>query len=215
MKKSVILFMFCLLFSSQVLAQFSFELIDNFEDGNFTEGARWWSFGSLKIKTSANPSAEVRDLIAASCGDYSLNLAGETKDWYVGGIGTDLNMEAERFSRFQMDIYGHKEYRGKIIIELYDDDNGNNILEQNPAKNFEATCDDKWIAEVNIEGKGFTRVSIPFSAFRIANPGVGDGKWNPDQKNDSGGLLKLQMVAITEKQTGKLDFNIDNVLLTY
>jgi len=215
MKKTSILICFSVLLSMQVFAQFSFELIDNFEDGNFTQGARWWRFGNLKTECVKNPSAEARDLIAASCGDYSLNLAGETNNWYIGGIGTDLGIDASKFSRFQLDIYGHDKYRGKLIIELYDDDNDNNILEQDPQKNFAPVYDDKWVAEVNILGKGFSRISIPFTAFRDENPGIGDDKWNPEQKGDSGGLLKMQMVAITEKQQGKLDFNVDNLLLTY
>jgi hypothetical protein len=68
---------------------------------------------------------------------------------------------------------------------------------------------------VNIQGKGFTRISIPFSAFRDVNPGVGDDLWNPNKGNGSGGLLQMQLVAITDEQHGKMDFNIDNLLLTY
>jgi hypothetical protein len=71
------------------------------------------------------------------------------------------------------------------------------------------------VAEINIQGKGWTRVSIPFTAFRDVNPGVGDDQWNPDQKDGSGGLLKMQLVAITEQRQGKVDFKIDNLLLTY
>ena len=195
-------------------AQFSFHLIDNFEDGNYTSSPKWWEFGGLKLEASATPTVEGRDLISESCGDYALFLSGATSNWYVGGIGTDLGgMDATQYSRCQLDVYGSNEYRGKLVVELYEDDNGNYMIEQN--SNYDPTADDKWVAEVNVQGKGWTRVSIPFTAFRDANTGVGDGIWNPDQQNGSGGLLKLQIVAIADKPEGKVNFGIDNILLTY
>jgi hypothetical protein len=213
------LFVLCLLLlglAAVASAQFSFYLIDNFENGQFNTG-KWWRFGDVKADIMANPSmeAETLDLIANSCGTYSIKLSGQAKDWYVGGIGTELGVDASQFSRFQIDIYGHESYRGKLVIELFEDDNNNYTIEQDPKNNYAALYDDKWVAEVNIQGKGFTRVSIPFSAFRLANPGVGDGIWNPHQQNGSGGLLKLQLVAIADQQDGKVDFAIDNILLNY
>ena len=203
------------LLPAAALAQFSFHLIDNFEDGEISTGPKWWQFGDLKAKVVENPSLEVRDLIAESCGDYSLNLAGQTRDWYVGGIGADIGVDASHYSRFQIDIYGSPKLYGKLKIEFFDDDNLNYSIEQDPSKNYETVYDDKWVAEVNIQGKGFTRTSIPFTAFKDVNPGVGDDIWNPDQKFGSGGLLKMQLVAISGERDGKIDFNIDNVLLTY
>lgn len=203
------------LFSGAALSQFSFYLIDNFEDGDHTESPKWWSFGDLKAEVTRNPSLEVRDLIAESCGDHALRLSGRTDQWYVGGIGSDLSVDASAFSRFQIDVYGEGDNLGKLKIELFDDDNMNYSLEQDPNKNYEPVYDDKWVAEVSIQGKGFTRTSIPFSAFKDANPGVGDDIWNPGQEDGSGGLLKMQLVVITDKEEGKLGFNIDNLLLTY
>ncbi|MDD5383006.1 MAG: hypothetical protein PHH60_05065 [Candidatus Margulisbacteria bacterium] len=215
MKKLVLALSLVFLVAAAAISQFTFYLIDNFESGEFTEGAKWWRFGGLKAEITRNISSEAKDLIAESCGEYSLNLSGQTQDWYVGGIGTELGVDAAGYSRFQIDIYGNNEYSGKLIVEFFDDDNNNYTIEQDPKKNYEATKDDKWVAEVNIQGKGFTRTSIPFTAFRDVNPGGGDDFWNPDQKNGSGGLLKLQLVAITEKQQGKVNFKIDNLLLTF
>jgi len=44
------------LLSGAALAQFSFYLIDNFEDGDHTESPKWWSFGDLKAEVTRNPS---------------------------------------------------------------------------------------------------------------------------------------------------------------
>ena len=214
MKKHFLIIGLILVLASAAFSQFSFYLIDNFESGNF-DRLKWWRFGDLKVKVTENASPEGRDLIAESCGQYALNFSGDSKNWYVGGVGTEMGMDATRFSRFQIDVFGSDEYRGKLIIELLEDDNGNYSIEQDPKKNYDPLYDDKWVAELNIQGKGFTRVSIPFSAFRDANPGVGDDKWNPEQKNGSGGLLKLQLVAITDKKEGKIDFSLDNLLLTF
>jgi len=205
------IFLWLLLLAAAAQAQFSFELIDNFESGKIE---KWYKFGNIQMTIAENPSFEGKDAIAESCGVYSLSLKGGTDNWYVGGIGANLNLEASYFSRLQMDVFGGDE-GGKIKIELFDDDNNNNILEQDPAKDWMPTKDDKWVAEVPILGKGFTRISIPFSAFKLENPGSGDGVWNPDQKNGSGGLLKMQLILLSEKQRGRVEAGIDNILLTY
>jgi hypothetical protein len=88
-------------------------------------------------------------------------------------------------------------------------------LEQDSTKGWIPTQDDKWSAEINILGEGFTRISIPFSAFVDENPGVGDDRWNPNKQGDSGGLLKVQFIAIADKADGEVDFNLDNILFTY
>ena len=215
MKKVLLIIGIFIFVSATAFAQFSFYLIDNFESGEFSEGPKWWRFGELKVKLLKNPGPEARDLIAESCGEYSLAFKGDTKDWYVGGIGTDLGLDASKYCRFQIDIDGNKKWHGKLIIELFDDDNNNYSIEQDAKKNYAPVFDDKWVAEINIQGEGFTRTSIPFTAFRDVNPGVGDDVWNPSQANGSGGLMKMQLVAITEEQQGKIDFKIDNLLLTY
>jgi len=214
MKKAYLTLGVLLLFANLAVAQFSFHLIDNFESGRF-DRSKWWRFGELDVSVSGNPSAEGRDLIAESCGQYSLSLNGSSDDWYVGGVGTDLDVDGTNFSRFQIDVYGSQDNRGKVIIELFEDDNQNYTIEQDAQKNYVPVHDDKWVTEINILGKGFTRVSIPFTAFRDDNPGVGDDTWNPGRENGSGGLLKLQVVAISEKKSGKADFRVDNLLLTY
>jgi len=203
------------LLGTGALAQFSFYLVDNFEGGEFSEGSKWWRFGDIQVKIVSNPTLEGKDLIAESCGEYSLNISGEAKDWYVGGMGTDLGIDASTYSRFQVDISGRPQAKGKLVIEFFDDDNQNYTIEQDPEKNYEPVSDDKWVAEINILGNGFTRTSIPFTAFKDVNPGIGDDIWNPDQADGSGGLLKFQLVLISTEKQGNLEFDIDNLLLTY
>lgn len=197
--------------SSITHAQFSFYLIDNFENAR---ADRWYRFGNLQMIISHNPSEEALDAVAQSCGEYSLSFFGSAENWYVGGLGTDINLDASSFSRLQLDLYGVKG-GGKLKIEVFDDDNQNFSLEQDPSRDWLATEDDKWVAEVPILGKGYSRFSIPFTAFRLENPGCGDGVWNPDQKNGSGGLLKVQFIVLTDKPTGEVKARVDNVLLTY
>ncbi|MBN2057615.1 MAG: hypothetical protein JW782_02335 [Candidatus Saganbacteria bacterium] len=203
------------LYASVAMAQFSFYLIDNFESGEFKEGPKWWRFGDLKVELISNPTLEGRDLIAESCGQYALRFSGGTDDWYIGGIGTELAIDASDYSRFQIDMTGDQKLSGKLIIEFFDDDNQNYMIEQDANNNYLPVNDDKWVAEVYVQGEGFTRTSIPFTAFKDVNPGVGDDIWNPDQKDGSGGLLKMQLVAISKEQKGAVDFAIDNLLLTY
>ncbi len=211
--RKAILFAVFLLCAASVRAEFSFYLVDNFESG---KADKWYRFGNCETAVAKNPSLEagVQDTIADSCGDYSLSLKGKAANWYAGGIGTDIYADAGAFSRFQLDVYGSGT-GGKIRVELFDDDNGNYSLEQDSSRNWLATKDDKWVAEVPILHKGFTRVSIPFSAFKLDNPGSGDGVWNPAHKDGSGGLLKVQFVLLTDQATGEVEAGIDNILLTY
>lgn len=194
-------------------AEFSFFMIDNFESG---QAAKWYRFGNAQMTVEKNPSLEgtVKDVVQESCGEYALRLRGSGLNWFVGGCGYDIGIDASPYTRLQMDIYGSGT-GGKLKIELFDDDNGNNLLEQDAAKDWLPTKDDKWAAEVAVLGPGFTRVSIPFSAFRLENPGSGDGIWNPDPLNGSAGLLKMQLILLTGKQQGEVDCQVDNILLTY
>jgi hypothetical protein len=199
------------LLAGAVFAQFSFCLIDNFESGKVE---KWYRFGNVKMEIVSNPSAEVKDVIAESCGEFSLRLEGTAENWYVGGIGRELNIDAAAFSRLQMDVYGCAA-GGKIKVEVFDDDNRNYSLEQDPERDWLATRDDKWVAEVPVLGDGFTRISIPFTAFKLENPGSGDGKWNPEQKDGSGGILKMQMILLTGDKEGSAEARIDNLIMTY
>ncbi|MFH1386050.1 MAG: hypothetical protein ABIH50_00050 [bacterium] len=202
-----------ILLGTAVWAEFSFFMIDNFESGQAT---KWYRFGNVQMTVEKNPSLEgtVKDIVQESCGEYALRLKGSSLNWFVGGCGYDIGIDASPYTRLQMDVYG-SETGGKMKIELFDDDNGNESLEQDAAKDWMPTKDDKWVAEVPVLGPGFTRVSIPFSAFRLENPGNGDGIWNPEQKDGSGGLLKIQLILITGKEQGEVDCRVDNILLTY
>jgi len=209
--KSVVVALFFLAGIAQ--AQFSFYLIDNYESGLQD---KWYRFGQAAISVEANPSleAEANDTITESCGDFSLSVKGSTQNWYIGGLGADLNADASAYTRLQMDVFGSS-HPGKIKIEIFDDDNSNFSLEQDPAHDWVATKDDKWIAEVPVLGKGWTRISIPFTAFRLENPGSGDGLWNPDQNGGSAGILKVQLVFLSDQPTGEVEAKLDNILLTY
>jgi len=207
----VFVFMALVLMVGRSEAQFSFISIDSFEDG--TTG-KWYKFGNVGMTIENNPTSEAEDTVTESCGEFSLRLKGGTTNWFVGGIGTDLGIDAAPYSRLQIDMYG-SETGGKVKIELFDDDNGNAVLEQDPSKDWVPTNDDKWVAEIPILSKGWSRYSIPFTAFKLENPGCGDGIWNPDQKDGSGGLLKIQVSLIAGEEKGKVDVALDNLILTY
>lgn len=194
-----------------VQAQASFFLIDNFEPGR---ADKWYSFGKAQMTVTLNPTVEGNDSIAESWGEYALAVKGQATNWYVGGIGTDLALDASQFSRLQVDIKGSR-HGGKLKIELFDDDNGNTALEQDSQHDWQATKDDKWVAELPILGEGITRVSIPFTAFRLENPGAGNGIWDPGYLEGSGGLLKIQLILLGTTPEGEVAATIDNILLTY
>ena len=58
---------------------------------------------------------------------------------------------------------------------------------------------------------GWKHVSIPVTEFVCDNPGIGDGIWNPDQLNGSGGLIQMQLIINATAKVGKVDMTIDNI----
>lgn len=203
--------------AAPVLAERVF-LIDDFESGSLKSPREWWTFDLQTAETAPNKDLKGGDdKVAATVGNYSLHLSGPAKSWYAGGVGTYLAKEAQdlsKYTNFSMDVYGSGPGSGTVKIELIDDDNNNWVVETDPTKNSIPTKDDRWVYEVRVDWDGWKRVSIPFTDFVVDNPGAGDGIWNPQQTNGSGGLLQVQFICIATTDTGKVDFHIDNVSLT-
>lgn len=185
-------------------------LIDNFEDGNFSKEPEWFSFDGIVPAIAKNQKLKEGDpAAAANAGEYSLSLSGAAKDWYVGGMGVMLGIDASGYDSFNIDIYGYGENSGKLKIELYDDDNGNSDIEVD--KNWKPLYDDLWTYELDVNWTGWKHLSIPINEFK--NFGRGGSVWDTNLKNGSGGLVKVQLIAVATTQTGSINFNIDNLEL--
>ena len=193
-------------------------LIDDFEDGDYTVNPEWWKFDNINPKIVTNDDLQIGDpLSLKDIRKYSLNITGTCTNWYCGGIGTYLakrGVDLSRYNAFQMDVYGNGPGSGTIKIELYDDDNGNWQIEQDPKKNFANMYDDRFVYNQTVDWRGWKRVVIPTADFVDDNPGVGDDIWNPNQEGGSGGLIQMQLIFIGPKKSGNVKYNIDNVSLT-
>ena len=192
-------------------------LIDDFESASLKSPREWWTFDLQTAGTSSNKDLTGGDeKVQGAVGNYSLHLSGPAKNWYAGGAGTYLAKEGQdlsKYTNFQMDVYGHGPGSGTIKVELIDDDNNNWVVENDPKTSI-PTKDDRWVYEVRVDWDGWKRVIVPVSDFVVDNPGAGDGVWNPQQTNGSGGLLQCQFICIATTDNGKVDFNVDNVSLT-
>jgi hypothetical protein len=124
-------------------------------------------------------------------------------------MGVMLGIDASGYDSFNIDIYGYGENSGKLKIELYDDDNGNSDIEVD--KNWKPLYDDLWTYELDVNWTGWKHLSIPINEFK--NFGRGDSVWDTNLKNGSGGLVKVQLIAVATTQTGSINFNIDNLEL--
>ena len=191
-------------------------LIDNFEAGNFNS---WWIFD--KVSPEAASTADFRSgdpLVVREAGNYSLLIKGEIKtEWYAGGMGIYFakpNQDLLQYRNLQMDIYGFGPGQGTLKIELFDDDNNNWDLEQNTMEAYTPLYDDRFSTEMRVDWMGWKRVVIPFTDFKDENAGVGDDAWNPNQGGKSGGLLQMQLICISSRKIGFLQYAIDNVRLT-
>jgi len=178
-------------------------VIEDFESGNFLKkDSTWWIFDNLTAKPGPGQNSR-----------YSLELIGIARDWYVGGIGKYIGKDASEYNSFDMDIYGTGKESGVIKIELYDDDNGNWQIEQDPKKGYAPIYDDRFVYELKVDWNGYKHVSIPISEFVDNNPEAGDNIWNPQQIGGSGGLIQMQIVASAVGKTGKVSMKIDNIEL--
>jgi len=176
-------------------------VIEDFESGNFNKkDTSWWVFDNLSAKLA--PGKDSR---------YSLELKGNARDWYVGGIGKYIGQDVGKFNSFDMDVYGAGKESGVLKIELYDDDNGNWQIEQDPKKGYAPIYDDRYVYELKVDWNGYKHVSIPISEFLDNNPEAGDNVWNPQQIGGSGGLLQMQIVANAVSKTGKVNMRIENI----
>ncbi|OGC03150.1 hypothetical protein A2276_07045 [candidate division WOR-1 bacterium RIFOXYA12_FULL_43_27] len=164
--------------------------IDDFEDGLLKNKPSWFSFDKISLR--AVSTRDLRDGESDKIGAYALLVGGATKDWYVGGIGVVLGLDAASARSFNLDIYGYGEGSGKIKVELYDGNKNNTEIE---------TKDDLWVKELEINWYGWRQVSFPLSEFK--NMGT--------KKNRSGELAKLQLIFISTTQMGGINCALDNL----
>jgi hypothetical protein len=186
-------------------------IIDDFEDGNYTQNPEWWKFDRIFLSVVKNSASDKSKM--SSLGNYSLLIEGSTTNWYVGGFGTYIGKDASPYTAVRMMVYGNGPGSGLLKIELYDDDNGNWEIETNP-KTFQPLRDDKFGYTLDVNWTGWKAVTIPFYDFEDENPKIGNDKFDPNQLNGSGGLLQMQIIALSAgKAIGKVDIKIDSISL--
>ncbi|MDD4526544.1 MAG: hypothetical protein PHF25_00735 [Candidatus Margulisbacteria bacterium] len=208
---AVIILMSTIIYAEEVKMPKVFEL-DGFEDGIISEEPAWWTFGDINA-IPVSTQIYKGDPMQAYLGKYSLSLKGSTKDWYVGGLGTYVGIDASRYTHLKMFIYGNGPKSGKLTIQLYDDDNKNFILEQDVEKDYEPIFDDKIEFSQTVSWKGWKVILVPLANFKDVNPTVGDNKLNLDQKDGSGGLLHFQIIVLADDKEGTVDMAIDDIKL--
>ena len=201
--KLIIIF-FLLLAYQSFLSAFPLE---DFEPGKeFNSGG--WHFGNLSTVITPVDSEHI---LSKYSGKRVLHITGISNDWYVGGWGKSLFIDGAELTNLHIMIKGNGYDSGRIKIELYDDDNGNEKLEQD--SEFIATKDDRWSIYIPVTWDHWKTMIIPITKFKDDNPGIGDDIWNPDKSNKSGGLLVIQFVLLTNRRAEKVEMFIDDIFL--
>lgn len=194
MKKFLVSALSVLIFIGIAQAQLTFYLIDNFEDGALS---KWYVFDNVKAEAVNNPVKNDEDSVAESCGEKSCKISGKTDNWYAGGMGTILDVDGYQYSRFLIDVYGSKNF-GKIKAELFE------------RKTASSTEEVKWVVEIPVLGSGFTRYSIPFSAFNLDK-----AKEITFHGKRGGRISKLQLIFVAQSEKGDVDLAVDNLIFTF
>jgi len=230
------LFVFCLFFvavvSTSLYAREPYFLVDGFENKSYDISPEWFQFGDVKLDIKSNiektPSQYLKNkdyynffitgffslfnkpkltpLEFKKIGKYSLKMSGAGSDWYLGGIGTYLGIDLRPYNAMQLYIKGTGALSGRLKIELFDDDANRWMIEHEQGY-------DKWAYELNIDWLGWKKVIIPFAYFKVENKGRSNGIWDPYQTGNSGGLIQIQLVALTPRKVKdcKIDFQIDEI----
>ncbi len=182
-------------------------VVDDFKDGELTSNPNWWSFGNLSVAVGPNTEANESQYV----GKQALRLQGRTNNFYVGGCGTYLALDGSLYNTLELIIYSPSSDSGRLMVELYDDDNRNFIIEPSPFVSGYVAFDDKFTYEFPVNWVGWKKMTIPLFMFYDANTKIGDDIWNPDRKNGSGGLIQMQLIANSVSRKGKVDFKIDSI----
>jgi hypothetical protein len=178
-------------------------LIENFDDGNISAAPEWWKFDRLETTIAAAKDRRR--------GQAYLQLTGQAGNYYVGGLGAYVGKSAAEYNALALDIYGAGSNSGTLRVQLFDDDNSTYQVEQD--KNFKPTHDDQLEYEIVVDWEGWRTVEIPFSRFVDVNPGIGNDRWDAGATGGSGGLLHIQIIALSNAPTGKLNIGLDNLQL--
>ncbi|MCP4049125.1 MAG: hypothetical protein GY730_00230 [bacterium] len=183
-------------------------IVDDFEDANIKKNPPWWGLGDMIISYVYNSIYNRDDL-----GKVSIKLTGRASDLYVGGFGTYFGIDATKYNAVKMKIHGIGRTSGSLKIELYEDDNLNWQIEPHPHDPSMTMADDCYSYILDVNWKSWQTVIIPFKHFTDYNPGIGDDTWNPDLRNESGGLLQLQLLAIAASAKDNVNIIIDKIEL--
>jgi hypothetical protein len=190
---------------------FAARLIDDFEDGNISKDPEWWKFGRLLSDVIKNKGKAPK---GETLGKNGLSIEGSTRNWYIGGLGTYIGVDAGAFTHFEMLVLGSGKDSGQLKIELWDDDNKNWKAEADSKKDYVPIYDDVYAYTLMIDWEGWKRVTLPFKDFADSNPGVGNDQWDPAQLDGSGGLLQMSLVALGRSASGKVEVILDDVRLS-
>ena len=186
--------------------QSSVFFLDTFEDGDHLKNPNWWVFGALNLSVGYNTGSAQTPFVQRR----SLVFRGEGAR-YVGGLGMYYPMALSSFGGLRLVVWGNGPESGHLQIQLFDDDNGNFLVDTFTDMKNTPSKDDKWLHTLHIDWQGWREVLVPFSEFHDGNPGIGDGIWNPDKENKSGGFLQIQLIAMTANANMPLFFKLDSV----
>lgn len=181
-------------------------IVDNFEDADLYNNPKWWVFDDLNLSIQSNNKQEFKHLE-----NRSMQLTGSPKRWYVGGCGTYFGIDGNNYNSIKMLVRGYGPKSGVLIIELFDDDNGNWEIEPHPVIESETLGDDKFIHTIKVNWVGWKVIILPFKKFVDGNINIGDDKWNPSQEKGSGGLIQMQFVLLASDKKENPRVRIDSI----
>lgn len=183
-------------------------VVEDFEDSD--SSIVWSPVGQATSKVIDAPKT-TRDYrgIIRKAQKKSLEIIGTADDYYVGGIRAKLSGVSPAYTHIRLMIFSKGHSKGKLNIELYDDDNSNQVIDRDSDGTL--THDDKLSYTVYVNWTGWKQVVVPLSRFSDKNKSVGDDKWDPGIAGGTISINELELGIVSSSKTGSIYFAVDNI----
>ncbi|MFH1429525.1 MAG: Ig-like domain-containing protein, partial [Candidatus Margulisiibacteriota bacterium] len=156
-------------------------LVDNFEDGNVSDGPLWWTYDGVSVAT-VNSTAE---------GSFGMRVSGTADGWYIGGTGVTYTQDVSDLKYISLFVKNDTEWASNMGIGLKETDG------------------DEWAYAADVTWSDWIEINIPISAFTY-NGGSGDGVFDLSAESDSIKQFTLNLNATTVNHE-IISYSVDKV----
>lgn len=173
--------------------------IDDFETKTID---KWWVFGDLKPSIVENDTQEFPFLEPTS-----VRLTGRSDGWIIGGLGTPIQVDEQKFNTIKVLMKGSGPNSGSITFELYEGDEKTGEIQADPKNPGFLSTGKRYIYTLKVTWTGWRIAIIPLDWFRNDDPKMRNSVLTPQK----GKLVQIQLLGIGAPKSKSMDIVIDRL----